>query len=44
MAASERETIVLVFMVSPIIKYVRSENATIPVANPINLPGHNCPS
>jgi len=35
------ETIVLAFIPSFIIKYVRIEKAKIPVANPMNLPGQS---
>jgi hypothetical protein len=35
---------VLVFKASPVIKYVKREKEIIPITNPINLPGHNCPS
>lgn len=41
--AINRETIVFVVKGSPIMIYVNRENATIPVANPKNLPGHTAP-
>lgn len=42
--ARHNDTMVLVFKDSPIIKYVSAAKATIPVANPRNLPGQRAPS
>jgi hypothetical protein len=42
--ARPKETRVLLLIPSLIKIYVNAENAIMPVANPINLPGHRAPS